>query len=140
MARSLGIDVVVFAGPAFGQRKIDLVRSTDVFVHTSRWEAGVPFSVLEAAALERPCLLTTAVDPGLTLQRTGAALVVAPTIDAIAAGLREMSAKSPSALRAMGRRAREVVTSEFSWSRTAGIIVDAYRAHAVAASRGANPQ
>lgn len=132
LARSLEItDLVFFTGPAFGAHKIDLLRSSDVFVHPSRWEAGVPFSVLEAAALERPCLLTVSADPQRTLTNAGAAVSVAPTVDALADGLRQMSTMSLDALKAMGRRARETVSTEFSWPRTAQILIDAYRTHAV---------
>ena len=100
-------------------------------MHPSRWEAGVPFSVLEAAALERPCLIGTAADPGGMLRKTGAAISVAPTVEALAAGLCQIRTMSPDALRAMGCRAREVVAAKFSWSRSAEIIVDAYRKHAL---------
>ena len=132
LARSLGVsDSVVFAGPAFGKRKTDFLRAADVFVHPSRWEAGVPFSVLEAAALQRPCLLSEAADPGRILDRGGAALSVAPTVEGIAAALSQMSAMSSDTLRAIGSRAREVVTATFSWPRTATILLEAYRTHAV---------
>jgi len=134
LARSLGIaDAVIFAGPAFGERKLDLLRATHVFVHPSRWEAGVPFSVLEAAALARPCLLSTAADPAGILGRNGAAVCVAPTIDAIADGLSRLSATPSDALREIGARAREVVMREFSWSRTASVLIEAYRTHVMAA-------
>ena len=136
IASSLGItDSIIFAGPVFGARKMAFLRSADVFVHPSRWEAGVPFSVLEAAAFGRPCLLSAAADPGGILGRGGAAVSVAPTIDAIASGLRQISATPPHALRELGGRAREVVAREFSWPRTARILVEAYRTHAVR-SRG----
>jgi glycosyltransferase involved in cell wall biosynthesis len=132
LASSIGIrDAVVFAGPAFGKCKADLLRAADVFVHPSRWEAGVPFSVLEAAALQRPCLLSAVADPGGILERGGAALSVAPTVDGIAAGLAQMSAMPSDTLRAMGSRAREIVTAMFNWPRSASILIDAYRTHAV---------
>jgi poly(glycerol-phosphate) alpha-glucosyltransferase len=133
LARSLGIaDAVIFTGPAFGARKLELLRATDVFVHPSRWEAGVPFSVLEAAALARPCLLSTAADPAGILERNEAAVCVAPTMDAIADGLRRLSATPSDVLCEIGTRAREVVMREFSWSRTAGVLIEAYRTHVMA--------
>jgi glycosyltransferase involved in cell wall biosynthesis len=132
LARSLNIaDVVLFAGPAQGKRKVELLGSADVFVHPSRTEAGVPFAVLEAAAMARPCLVSTAVDPAGILARGGAAISVPPTVEGIAAGVRQMSTAPMDALREMGRRAREIAEREFSWSRTAGILIEAYRTHAV---------
>jgi glycosyltransferase involved in cell wall biosynthesis len=134
IAASRGISgSVVFTGSVFGKQKHELLRTADVFVHPSRWEAGVPFSVLEAAALERPCLLSDAADPARVLADGGAALRVAPAIDPLANALREFRTLAPDALRAMGRRAREVVDAEFSWPRTAAILIDAYRRHGAGA-------
>ena len=86
--------------------------------------------MLEAAALERPCLLSVAADPDAILQRSGGAVSVPATVAGIAAGLREMGDAPACTLRTMGKRAREIVISEFSWRRTAGIIIEGYR-HAV---------
>jgi glycosyltransferase involved in cell wall biosynthesis len=128
IAASCGItDAVVFAGPVFGKQKNDLLREADVFVHPSRWEAGVPFSVLEAAALERPCLLSAAADPAGALAHGGASLTVPLAVEELAAALRQMCALDADTLRVMGRRARDVVSAEFSWPRTAAILIDAYR-------------
>jgi poly(glycerol-phosphate) alpha-glucosyltransferase len=128
LASSLGMeDRVIFAGPVFGPRKNDFIRAADVFVHPSRWEAGVPFSVLEAAAFERPCLLTVAADSDAILARGGGAVSVSPDLDGIAAGLRQMADAPVDTLRAMGARAREIVISDFSWCRTAGLIIEGYR-------------
>ena len=49
--------------PVSGKEKWDLLASADVFVHPSRWEAGVPFSVLEAMVAAKPLLLTEPADP-----------------------------------------------------------------------------
>lgn len=134
IAASRGISgSVVFTGPVFGKQKHELLRATDVFVHPSRWEAGVPFSVLEAAALERPCLLSAAADPARVLADGGAALRVPPEIDPLAGALREFRTLAPDALRAMGRRARDVVSAQFSWPRTAAILIDAYRRYGAGA-------
>ena len=136
LASSLGIvDTVVFAGAAFGTRKIDFLSSADVLVHPSRTEAGVPFSVLEAAALGRPALLTAAADPTGVLRRGGAAVMVEPTVESMTSALRELNAMSRQVLREMGARARELVAREFSWTRTVNILSDAYRTHAAGRRR-----
>ena len=134
LARSLGISQsVLFPGPVFGIAKMNWLCAAHAFVHPSRWEAGVPFSVLEAAAVARPCLVTPAADPGGVLERAGAAVLAAPTVESIASGLTGLHAAPRSELRAMGVRARELVRREFSWSRTADILIEAYRTHALAA-------
>ncbi|HHM21932.1 MAG TPA: glycosyltransferase [Bacteroidetes bacterium] len=55
-AKDLGIEKsVVFYGAKYGDEKYRLMARGDVFLHTSRME-GFPMAVLEAAALNRPCL------------------------------------------------------------------------------------
>jgi glycosyltransferase involved in cell wall biosynthesis len=132
LAASLGIaETTIFAGPAFGRRKVDLITAAHVLVHPSRTEAGVPLSVLEAAALGRPALLTAAADPAGVLSRAGAAVRVEPTVASIASALSDLSGRPASALRDLGIRARAVVSTEFNWPRIAASLVDAYRTHAL---------
>lgn len=126
-ARSLGIDDrVVFTGGAFGPEKLSLVAGCDVFVHPSRWEAGVPFSVLEAAALSRACLLAEGADPGAALVRAGAAFPTEPTAVSIADALLDIARRSSDELITMGKRARSVAERDFSWQSIASAIADAY--------------
>ena len=126
-ARALGIDErIVFTGGAFGPEKLSLVAGCDVFVHPSRWEAGVPFSVLEAAALSRACLLAEGADPGAALVHAGAAVPTEPTATSIAEALLDIAGRSHDELIAMGRCARSVAERDFSWKRIASTIVDAY--------------
>ena len=91
----------------------------------------MPLSVLEAAALGRPALLTAAADPAGVLSRAGAAVRVEPTVASIASALSDLSARPASALRDLGIRARAVVSTEFNWPRIAASLVDAYRTHAL---------
>ncbi len=95
--------------------------NASVFVHTSRWE-GLAFSVLEAAALGKPCLLTPAADPLGRFASTNAAVSVEPTRSAIAAGLRRFAQMSVAEREAMGRRGRD--------SDRGRVHVGAGRAHA----------
>jgi glycosyltransferase involved in cell wall biosynthesis len=127
LAKRLGVDSqIVFTGPASGRKKIDLLRSASVFLYTSRWE-GLAFSVLEAAALERPCLLTPASDPLGRFASTGAGVIVEPTRSTIAAGLRRFVQMTIAERNARGRRARELVEAEFTWAPIARTLVTAYR-------------
>jgi len=127
LARRLGIDAqVVFTGPASGAAKVDILRKSSVFVLTSRWE-GLAFSVLEAAAIGKPCLLTAVADPLGRFGATGAGVVVAPTRAAIATGLRRFAQMSAAQRETMGQRARNVVEGEFTWAPVARTLVAAYR-------------
>jgi glycosyltransferase involved in cell wall biosynthesis len=135
LAKRLGIDAqVVFTGPVSGRAKVDLLRKSSVFVLTSRWE-GLAFSVLEAAALGKPCLLTTVADPLGRFGTAGAGVVVEPTRTAIATGLRRVAQMSAEQREAMGQRARDVVQGEFTWAPVASRLVAAYRGSMAGASQ-----
>lgn len=118
-------DRVVFCGPAFGQEKYEYLASADVFVHPSRWE-GLPFSVLEAGAMGKACLVSHSADPGGIVGRTAGGLRVPPEAHAIAAAVRHLSGLEHSDLVAMGERLRRGLAHEFNWDTTARTIHEAY--------------
>jgi glycosyltransferase involved in cell wall biosynthesis len=121
---------VHFAGPVFGDAKVQFLSGADVFVHTSRWE-GVSLSVLEAAAMRKACLLTTAADPSGALGRAGAAIVVAVDRTALASAVQRLGAMDDPELNEMGFRGRATVERQFSWPKVAQALVDMYGAGAV---------
>jgi len=127
LSHELGIaSQVIFTGPVYGKEKFDFLASADVFVHTSRWEAGVPFSVLEATAVAKPCLTTVAADPSAMLFRYQAGIIVSSEGRDIAKGLKQLAIMSTTDLQVIGERAREMVKTEFSWRKTALILTEAY--------------
>jgi glycosyltransferase involved in cell wall biosynthesis len=119
-------DTVWFVGPKMGQDKFNFLASCDVFVHPSRWEAGVPFSVLDALELARPCLVSTGRFFGDFFQRNDAGIQVLPTTAGVEEGLRYFAKASKAELDAMGATGREAVLREFSWERSAQTLLDAY--------------
>ena len=132
LTRELGVaEQVLFTGPAFGQQKADLLHASAAFLHVSRWEAGIPFSVLEAAAVGLPCLLTTAADPARQLDRAGGAIVVEVDEREIAAGMRRLFSFSERERASMGAAAHDLVAREFSWTPIAECLVQEYQQHAV---------
>jgi glycosyltransferase involved in cell wall biosynthesis len=90
----------------------------------------MPMAVLEAAACARPCLVSPAANPGGLVERCGAGIEVQPDAASIADGLARLARLSEAELRAMGVNARAMVAREFSWPRTAGIIMEAYERYA----------
>jgi glycosyltransferase involved in cell wall biosynthesis len=115
---------ILVLGPLHGRMAFDGIAGADVFVHPSRWE-GMPQSVLEAAAVGVPSLVTPPADPLGRLSRGGGAVVVELGVASIAAGLRTMAGLSDDDLRAMGERAR-AIAREFTWEGSARILADAY--------------
>jgi glycosyltransferase involved in cell wall biosynthesis len=131
LAEQLGIaSRVRFPGAVFGRQKEEVLRRAAVFVHTSRWE-GLALSVLEAAWMAKPLLLTPAADPAGRFGPAAAALVIEPTPDSIAAGLEALGQLDPSARAAMGLRARTLVEATFAWPAVAQTLITAYREHHV---------
>jgi glycosyltransferase involved in cell wall biosynthesis len=119
----------VFVGPVFGDDKLRLVASADAFVHPSRWEGGIPHSILEAAALGRPIVTTAFADRENLLVDHGACLRVEATAAAIGAGLRSMALADADTRERMGASARRLAGREFVWEAIARQLEQAYRSH-----------
>jgi glycosyltransferase involved in cell wall biosynthesis len=131
LARHLGVrESVLFIGPASGSEKWSLLTAADVFVHPSRWEAGVPFAVLEALVAGTPVLLTRAADPDGLVERDRAGILVEAETTSISAALGQASAWDSTDLRERGSAARRLVDREFRWELTAEKLLEQYRAGA----------
>lgn len=127
MAQNLGIaDRIVFAGPVYGEPKWDLLSNARLFIHTSRWE-GMPFALLEALAMGRPALVTPGTNLADEISQSRAGIIVERDADAIAAGLLQAARLPDEALDAMGRMARSMAQSKFTWQIIAGELSRAYR-------------
>ena len=115
---------VCFYGPAFGQQKKDLLRSSDAFILPSLSE-GLPMSVLEGWAYALPVLMTEEcnIPEGFA---AGAALRITTDIEGIASGLDTLFSMSEAERLAMGERGRELVKENFTWERVASQMKAAY--------------
>lgn len=124
---ALGIaDSVKFLEPVSGSEKWALLAGSDVFVHPSRWEAGVPFSVLEAMLAAKPLLVTKPADPDGLLAPAEAGDVVFPDEERIRDGLFGLADAEVAELNRRGRAAYHLVISTFNWESTARKLLDAY--------------
>lgn len=119
---------VIFAGPKYGKEKFDMLAACDVFVQPSRSEA-MPFAVLEALAMQKPCLITSSTGFGDLFQKYGIGLNVNPSVNGIAEGLRHFAGLTSDKLKAMGAQSRRAVLQEFRWERTARLLCQAYQEH-----------
>lgn len=125
--RRLGVEErVVFAGAAFGEEKWAYLAGADVFVHPSRWEAGVPFSVLEALAVGKPVVVSRAADPNGEIGAFGAGVVVETRVAALCEALRALGGSLSGELKRMGSRSRALVEERYSWRPIAARLMEAY--------------
>jgi glycosyltransferase involved in cell wall biosynthesis len=126
LARSLLIShAVYFAGPAYQQTKFNFILSSDFFVHTSRWE-GLPFSVLEALACGKPCLVSAAANPCGLIGAYKAGKEVELTAVDIANAIVEMAQTKGGQRATLSKEAHKLVDVELQWPTIAKHVTDAY--------------
>lgn len=117
MVQSKGLeDKVVLWGSKFGKDKDELMQQMDVFVHPSRNE-GLPSSVLEAASLGVPCLVSKATNVGSYVLRHQAGYVIDnENSEQLRKKLEVMYLiKELGSLTEMGASAKKMVEHSFSW-------------------------
>lgn len=116
-ANRLGIaHAVKFLGSMFGQEKIQMLMSSDAFVHTSRYE-GMPMSVLEAAGLGLPCLVSLPTNLGMHLEDAQAGIQVKELSPKgiMNALLQVDSSLDRGRLEKMGINAKAMILEKFNW-------------------------
>jgi glycosyltransferase involved in cell wall biosynthesis len=118
---------IVFHGPAFGEEKERLLRTSDAFILSS-FSEGLPMAVLEAWAHRLPVLMTEACNlPGGF--STGAALRLGRTPEdpmEMTAGLRNLFEMNDRDLAAMGNRGHALVARQFLWPAVARQMKEVY--------------
>jgi glycosyltransferase involved in cell wall biosynthesis len=121
----LGIDEhVIMPGPIYDlAEKYGALSSADCYVLTSRFE-GFPLTVFEAMACGTPVIVTPGTNATETVRAGNAGLVCAPEAEAIARALLEMRSNQAQRM-AMGASARQAAC-QYTWARTAKILIDAY--------------
>ncbi|HOX85639.1 MAG TPA: glycosyltransferase [bacterium] len=117
---------VIFLGPVFGKEKFDILASCDVFVHPSRWD-GLPFSVLEACALAKPCLVSCAANPLGLIVDNQEGFVIEPKVESLKNGLSKSIELDSLSLKEMGFQARNMVKSQFQWRDIAQNMIIEYK-------------
>jgi glycosyltransferase involved in cell wall biosynthesis len=113
---------VIWHGAQYGEDKLRLIQQCDVFAHTSRNE-GLPASILEAAALGIPLLITEGTNAGKCVRDYGAGIVLNEACVAdVAEGMIRLY-KDIVMLRGAGRlrsAATRMINEVFSWDKLVG--------------------
>ncbi|HYG54363.1 MAG TPA: glycosyltransferase family 4 protein [Burkholderiales bacterium] len=109
---------VTFAGPVFGEKKIELLRESDVLLLPS-YSEGLPYSLLEAmAAGVVPVVTPVGAIPDVVIDGVHGRLVPVRDANAIAKALQELQ-KNPALLERMGAACRLRVNAAYSLDRLA---------------------
>jgi poly(glycerol-phosphate) alpha-glucosyltransferase len=126
LTRELKIaDSVQFTGPLFGKARDTAYQNADAFVLPSLSE-GQPLVVLEAWSHARPVLMTQECNLPEGFEN-GAAIRMSATVEGAAEALGRLFALEESALEEVGRRGRDLVTANFSWSQIASQMFAVYK-------------
>ena len=126
LARELKItDSVQFAGPLFGEARESAYQNANAFVLPSLSE-GLPLVVLEAWSHARPVLMTPECNLPEGFEKQ-AAIRMRPTVEEATEGLGKLFALDELALQEMGRRGRDLVIQNFSWSQIASQMFAVYK-------------
>lgn len=111
-------DLVEFIGPRYGAEKEEVLRSADVFLHTSRYE-GQPIAVLEALLSGLPCLVTPGTNMSEPITTSGAGWVCQPNAESIGQALSRVVNAESEDLRQKSQNARSLVINSYRLENTA---------------------
>ena len=108
---------VILFGSKYGDVKDLLVKQMNVFLHPSRNE-GMPSAVLEAAAMNVPCIVTEATNIGQYIREHNAGFVIPnEDIPSLALTMFHCANISKERLMKMGENASKMVISQFNWTK-----------------------
>lgn len=126
LTRELKIaDSVQFTGPLFGEARDTAYQNADAFILPSLSE-GQPLVVLEAWSYARPVIMTQECNLPEGFEKR-AAIRMSATVEGAAEALGKLFVLERSALQEMGRRGRDLVIDNFSWSQIASQMFAVYK-------------
>jgi len=125
LAADLGVERVSFPGPVYGEEKLRMYRSAELYVLPTRSE-NFAVTVAEALAAGTPAIVSKGA-PWSGLEKEGAGWWVEIGVDPLVAALETALAQPPEVLRAMGARGRAWMIRDFSWEAVARQMASVYR-------------
>jgi glycosyltransferase involved in cell wall biosynthesis len=120
-------DRVVFMGARYGQDKINRIANMDVFCHPSRSE-GSPTAVLEAGALGKPLIVSTATNVGVDVEKNNAGFHIRQcTSKSVEGALFDfLKAYKAGKHTELGQNAQEMVKTQYSWCAVTKKLLEVY--------------
>jgi colanic acid/amylovoran biosynthesis glycosyltransferase len=119
-------DRVLFEGPRNQDEVVALYRDTDIFVLASFAE-GVPVVLMEAMAMEIPCVATWVNGIPELIEHETSGVLVAPADPAALAAAVDRLAADPELRRRLGKKGREKVVATFNLNTNADLLARIFR-------------
>jgi glycosyltransferase involved in cell wall biosynthesis len=116
---------VHFIGPVFSDAKTRVLQAADGFILPS-FSEGLPIAVLEAWAAGTPTIISPQCNLDIAFS-CGASLQVLPDPESIAAACLELATMPLHERTEMVGRAKNLITSEFSWEKIAIQMIEVYQ-------------
>ncbi|MCU7740179.1 glycosyltransferase family 4 protein [Priestia megaterium] len=118
-------ETVTVLGPVRGENKSEILKKTDIFIHTSRFE-GHPMAVLEALSYGIPCLLTPGTNISKQISDIGGGWEAQETPEGIASVLEDILQNKEN-FRKMGLKGRTMVNEYYKWENIAIKLIEEYK-------------
>ncbi|MGO9464339.1 MAG: glycosyltransferase [Isosphaeraceae bacterium] len=116
--RDLGLaDRMTYLGHVVGEKARQVWAAADAFVLPS-YSEGFSMAALEAMACRLPTVITTACHFP-EAKAAAASIVVAPDVDSVTQGLRDLLDRTPAERRRLGESGRRLVEARYTWDRQA---------------------
>ena len=125
LAAQLRLERVLFPGVLYGEEKLRAYREANLFVLPTHSE-NFGMTVAEALATGTPAIVTKGA-PWAGLEQRGAGWWIEIGVDPLVGCLETAMNQSPEDLAAMGRRGRDWMAREYSWSRIGRQMAETYR-------------
>jgi glycosyltransferase involved in cell wall biosynthesis len=115
---------LTYLGHVSGERARQVWAAADAFILPS-YSEGFSMAILEAMACRLPCVFTTACHfPEAAI--AGAAVGVTPDVAGVTSGLHGLLERSGNERAQLGKNARKLVESDYTWDRQANRLASVY--------------
>jgi glycosyltransferase involved in cell wall biosynthesis len=123
--KDLGLsDRMTYLGHVARERARQVWAAADSFVLPS-YSEGFSMAALEAMACRLPTVITTACHFP-EAKAAAASIVVAPDVDAVTQGMRDLLDRAPAERRRLGESGRRLVEARYTWDRQAERLASVY--------------
>lgn len=110
--------------PVFGDEKLNVIESHDLFIQTSRFE-GLPLGILEIMGHGVPCILSKGTNLGEAVRENDCGYYAGETIEDVVGALKT-SFNDKSNWREIGNKAHNFINENYNWDRIAENTINEY--------------